>query len=185
MSLESLAISRQNASTELAQLAEEHMKHDLRQSDRDALNNAAQKFGTFTTVGSLVGLGLGVALAFRVRRSRAEFFKAFRAIEKPTHVQFAGGRTEVLPDITPLLKPTTLGDVAAYMLFSTGGLFLGGELGLLAGSYSARRTITSDSESKARIEKAFKAFKADVLRREIAQLEGGEKGSGPLDVLLE
>lgn len=93
MSFESFAISRKNASKELAQLAEDHMKHDLQQSDRDALNSAAHKFGTFTTVGSLVGLGLGVALAFRVRRVRGEYFKAFRAMEKPTHVQFADGRT--------------------------------------------------------------------------------------------
>ncbi|KAK2626339.1 hypothetical protein QTJ16_004601 [Diplocarpon rosae] len=185
MPLGSLAISRKNASHELAHLAEEHRKHDLQQSDRDTLDNAAQKFGRYTTLGSLAGLGLGVVLAFRVRRTRAEYFKAFRAMEKPTHVQFAGGRIEALPDITPLLKPTTFGDLAAYMLFSTGGLFLGGELGLLAGSYAARRTITRDPDSKARIEKAFKAFKADVLRREIAQLEGGKEESGPLDVLLE
>ncbi|KAI9054657.1 hypothetical protein LZ554_001809 [Drepanopeziza brunnea f. sp. 'monogermtubi'] len=184
MSLESLAISRKNASKELAQLAEEHMKHDLRQSDRDALQSAAQKFGTFATVGSLLGLGLGAVLAFRVRRARGEMFKAFRAAERPTHVQFANGRTEPLPDITPMLKPSTLGDIAAYTFFSAGGLFLGGELGLLTGSFSARRTIGSDPESKARIEKAFKAFKADVLRREIAALEGGDEKSG-LDVLLE
>ena len=69
------------------------MKHDLQQSDRDALNSAAQKFGTFTTVGSLVGLGLGAVLAFRVRSARVRYFQAFRAMEKPTHVQFAGGRT--------------------------------------------------------------------------------------------
>ncbi len=83
-----------------------------------------------------------------------------------------------------MLKPTTLGDVAAYMLFSAGGLFVGGELGLLTGSYSARKAITSDLESKARIEKAFKAYKADVLRREIASLEGDQKENS-IDVLLE
>ncbi|KAG4430868.1 hypothetical protein IFR05_013652 [Cadophora sp. M221] len=182
MSFESLAISRKNVSQELAQLAEDHMKHDLQQSDRDALNSAAQKFGTFTTVGSLVGLGLGAVLAFRVRSARAGYFKAFRAMEKPTHVQFAGGRTEPIPDITPLLKPTTLGDFAAYMLFSAGGLFLGGELGLLGGSYAAKRSITSDPESKARIEKAFRAFKADVLRREISKLEG--QSSSDVDMFL-
>lgn len=36
---------------------------------------------------------------------------------------------EVLPDITPLLKPTTFGDFATYFFASAGGLFLGGELG--------------------------------------------------------
>ncbi len=92
MSLESLAISRKNAGAELAQLAEEHMQHDLQQSDRDALNDAKRKFSTYTTIGSVVGLAAGVALAFRVRRARTEYFKAFRAIEKPTHVKFADGR---------------------------------------------------------------------------------------------
>lgn len=93
MSFESLAISRKNASKELAQLAEQHLQHDLQQSDRDALNSAATKFSTYTTIGSVVGVALGAALAFRVRRLRTEYFKAFRAMDKPTHVQFADGRT--------------------------------------------------------------------------------------------
>jgi hypothetical protein len=92
MSFDSFALSRKNASHELAQLAEEHMKHDLQQSDRDALKDASRKFSTFTAIGSLVGLGLGALLAVRVRRARTEYFKAFRAIEKPTHVKFADGR---------------------------------------------------------------------------------------------
>ncbi|CZT12575.1 uncharacterized protein RAG0_16356 [Rhynchosporium agropyri] len=183
MSFQSLAISRQNASKELAQLAEEHMKHDLQQSDRDALNSAATKFSTFTTVGSLAGLGLGALLAFRVRSARLKYFTAFRAIDKPTHVQFAG-RTEPIPDLTPMLKPSTFGDVAAYLLFATGGIFLGGELGLLTGSIAAKRSITSDPESKARIEKAFRAFKVDVLKREIASLEGQSSSSGNVDMFL-
>ena len=92
MSFDSFALSRKNPSHELAQLAEEHMKHDLQQSDRDALNDASKKFRTFTAIGSLVGLGLGALLAVRVRRARMDYFKAFRAIEKPTHVKFADGR---------------------------------------------------------------------------------------------
>lgn len=36
---------------------------------------------------------------------------------------------ESLPDLTPMLKPSTLGDVATYFFASLGGLFLGGELG--------------------------------------------------------
>lgn len=38
--------------------------------------------------------------------------------------------SEPIPDLTPLLKPTTLGDVATYFFASLGGLFLGGELGM-------------------------------------------------------
>lgn len=36
---------------------------------------------------------------------------------------------ESIPDLTPLLKPTTLGDFATYFFASAGGLLLGGELG--------------------------------------------------------
>jgi hypothetical protein len=93
MSLQSLAMMRKNAGHELAQLADDHLNHDLQQSDRDALKSATQKFSTYTNVGSLLGLGLCVALAFRVRKVRAEYFKAFRAMERPTKIMFADGRT--------------------------------------------------------------------------------------------
>jgi hypothetical protein len=83
---------------------------------------------------------------------------------------------EPIPDVTPLLKPTTPGDVATYMLFGAGGLFFGGELGLLSGTTFAARQISSNPEARARIEAAFRRFKADALRREADLLDGG-KGS--------
>jgi hypothetical protein len=54
-------------------------------------------------------------------------------------------------------------------------LFLGGELGLITGTASASRTITKDPESRARIEKAFKNYRIDVLQREIQSLQGKSK----------
>lgn len=92
-------------------------------------------------------------------------------------MKFADGRTEALPDLTPMLKPSLAGDLAAYFFFSAGGLFIGGETGLLFGSYSAQKTILRDEESKKRIERAFRAFKADVLKKELAELEK-EDGKG-------
>lgn len=100
-------------------------------------------------------------------------YQAFRAAERPTHVRFADGREEAIPDITPLLQPSALGDIAAYTFFGLGGLFVGGETGLLTGSWSARRTISSDPETKKRVEQAFRSFRADVLRKQIEELEGG------------
>lgn len=76
------------------------------------------------------------------------------------------------------MKPSTLGNIAAYTFFGAGGLFLGGEIGVLSGSYSARRTITSDPDSRARIERAFRAFRADVLRQQAAKIENGEEHVG-------
>lgn len=92
MSSDSLALLRKNASQEIRALAEEHYKHDLQESDRDTLKSAAGKIGTHVTIGSIVGLGLGAFLAFRLRRTRMQMFNALRAHEKPTHVKFADGR---------------------------------------------------------------------------------------------
>jgi hypothetical protein len=83
--------------------------------------------------------------------------------------------TERIPDITPLLKPTTLGDIATYSFLSIAGLFFGGETGLLIGSAAASRTITKDPASKARIENAFRKFKADALRRQADELDGARE----------
>ncbi|KAL8746469.1 MAG: hypothetical protein Q9184_007745 [Pyrenodesmia sp. 2 TL-2023] len=171
MSSDSLALLRKNAGEEIRALAEEHYKHDLQDSDRDTLQRAAGKIGTHVTIGSIVGLGLGAFLAFRLRRTRMQMFNALRAHEKPTHVKFADGREEAIPDMTSMLRPSSLGDVAAYTFFGFGGLFLGGETGLLTGSASAGRTITRNPKSRQRIETAFRRFRADVLRKEADALD--------------
>lgn len=93
MSTESLAAFRKSGRDELAKLAEEHMQHDLRQSDRDVLRSAASALTTRTVVGSFLGFGLGVFMAYRLRTARTNMFNAFRAREKPTMVTFADGRT--------------------------------------------------------------------------------------------
>jgi hypothetical protein len=101
-------------------------------------------------------------------------FAAFRASEKPTSVKFANGREEAIPDITPLLKPTTLGDIATYTFFAAGGIFVGGETGVMTGAWRAKSTIAKDEASKKRIEAAFRNFRADVLRKQIQELEAGK-----------
>ncbi|EAT92625.2 hypothetical protein SNOG_16592 [Parastagonospora nodorum SN15] len=164
---ESLAAFRSHRSNDLKQLAEEHLQHEavLTQQDRDLLKSAGGKVSTHAGIASLAGLGLGVYFAFRLRAMRLAYFNAFRAMEKPVEVRFADGRT----------GPSRWGDAATYFLFSVSGLFLGGEIGLLTGTASASRTITKDPEAKARIEKAFKNYRIDVLKREIDQLQGKSK----------
>ena len=175
MTSETFAAFRRTAGDDLGRLAEEHFKHDLEDSDKEALKSAAGKFSTHALVGSVVGIGLGAFLALRLRQNRMAMFKAFKTAEKPTSIKFANGREEVLPDLTEAMKPTTLGDIAAYTFFSIGGLFLGGELGALTGSWSAKRSILSNPAQKERIEKAFKAFRIDVLKKEIQDLEADNK----------
>lgn len=140
--------------------------------DRQVVRKAGSKASTHALIGSLAGIALGGFLAWKLRANRNAVYQAFRTADKPTHIKFADGREEAIPDLTPLLKPTPLGDVVAYTFFGMGGLFLGGETGLLTGSLSAKRTIDRDVQTKARIEKAYRAFKVDVLKKQIEALEG-------------
>ncbi|KAJ5306726.1 hypothetical protein PENANT_c003G03788 [Penicillium antarcticum] len=174
---DALAILRQNRSDELARLADDHIQHDLQPNDRDKLKAAAASVSLWTTVGSAVGVSLGLLAAIRLRSTRKAFFSAIRAQERPTKVVFEDGRTESIPDLTPLLKPTTLGDFATYFFASAGGLLLGGELGFAGGAASGGRTISSDPESKKRIETAFRRFRSDVLRKQADALDKAGEGS--------
>jgi len=151
--------------------------HSLRQSDRDALNKAATTVSTHTAIGSVLGVALGVFLAYRIRSNRASMFKAFRASDQPVAVKFAGGREEPIPNLVPLMKPSTLGDFATYTFLGAGGLFFGGETGLLTGSFSARSSINSDRESRERIETAFRKFRADALRVQANLIDSGKQSA--------
>lgn len=124
---------------------------------------------------SLLGIGLGVFLAYRIRMNRTAMFNAFKTSDQPVSVKFAGGREEPIPDLTPLLRPSSLGDVATYTLLGAGGLFFGGETGLLAGSFRARQQIGADRESRDRIQTAFRKFQADALRTQANLLDQGSR----------
>lgn len=121
------------------------------------------------------GVGLGIFLAYRLRTGRTAMFNAFKASEQPTAVKFASGREEPIPDLGPLMKPSTLGDVATYTLLGMGGVFFGGESGLLTGTFRARQQINRDRESRERITTAFRRFQADALRTQ-ANLLDHDKG---------
>lgn len=86
-------------------------------------------------------------------------------------------RVEAIPDITPLMRPTKLGDFATYFFFGLGGTMLGGELGLLTGTWSASRSLSKDPASWVRIEKAYRAMRVDFLRKEAARLESDNTSS--------
>lgn len=122
-------------------------------------------------------MGLGLVLAFRIRSGRTAIFKAFKAQEKPTTLKFASGREEPLPDMTSMMKPSTAGDVATYFFLGAGGLFFGGETGLLTGTFRARQQIGGDRESRDRIQTAFRKFQADAMRAQADALEKGKVAS--------
>lgn len=100
---ESFALLRRRRSDELAKLSDEHLQHDLQADDREALKSAASTVSLWTTVGSAIGLGLGLYAAIQLRSTRKAFFAAVRAQERPTKVVFADGRTGIFP--FPKLMP--------------------------------------------------------------------------------
>ena len=65
--------------------------------------------------------------------------------------------------------------MATYTFFAGGGLLFGGELGLLSGRFSARRTVSRDIKSRKRIETAFRKFTAEVMRSKATAIEKGEQ----------
>lgn len=69
------------------------MQHDLQAADREKLKAAATKVSLWTTIGSAVGVSLGLYAAFQMRSARRAVFAAIRAQERPTQVVFADGRT--------------------------------------------------------------------------------------------
>lgn len=80
-----------------------------------------------------------------------------------------------IPDITDKVAPSKAGDFAAYTLLGVGGLFLGGETGLLTGTSLAGRKIREDEARVGRVREALRRFRVDALRKEAEALEkGGE-----------
>lgn len=90
---ESIAVLRRRRHDDLSKFAEEHLQHDLHAEDREKLKAAATRVSLWTTIGSALGISVGLYTAFRLRSSRRAFFTAVRAQEKPTKVVFADGRT--------------------------------------------------------------------------------------------
>jgi hypothetical protein len=79
--------------------------YSLSPSDRDILKSAGSKVSTHAKIGSLVGIGLGIYTAMRLRTMRLAYFKAFKAMEKPVELRFADGRTGTsLQHILPRLQ---------------------------------------------------------------------------------
>ena len=98
------AIFRTNPTEDLAKIGEEHMQKDLQPSDRDRLRKAAGKVSTHATIGSLLGLGLGIAMAYRIRSNRVAVYNALKVVSRPTELIFANGARGTSPFPPSLMK---------------------------------------------------------------------------------
>jgi len=95
------AVFRSYPDKDLAQIGEEHLQNDLSSEDRSRLRSAASTVSTHTTVGSLLCLGLGIALASRIHANRVALYNAIKHVARPTELIFANGRRGQLH---PLLR---------------------------------------------------------------------------------
>jgi len=101
------AFRRSQQHDDLARLAGTHLREDLDAGDRDVLRQASSRVSRDAVIGSLLGIGLGVWAAVKLRRVRADVLSALRATERPVKVVFADGRTgELARSFSP---PPTLG----------------------------------------------------------------------------
>lgn len=92
MSRSIFAAFRSTPDTDLAKISEQHLKEDLPPEDRSRLRRAASSVSTHASVGSLLGLGLGLALAYRIHNNRVGLYNTFKVMSKPTEVIYANGR---------------------------------------------------------------------------------------------
>lgn len=67
--------------------------------------------------------------------------------------------------MTPLRKPSILGKIKPYLLFSVGGCFLGGIFGYGTGNIFVRRKRAQHPETKASIEAAYTKIRAEAIRK--------------------
>lgn len=86
------ALFRPHPNDELARIGEAHLKQDLSPDDRARLRTAASRVTNYTTVGSLLGLGLGAAMAYRIHTNRVALYNAFKMVNRPVEVIFPNGR---------------------------------------------------------------------------------------------
>ena len=139
------AIFRPHPNDDLARIGEAHLKHDLSADDRARLRSAASKVTNYTTIGSLLGLGLGAAVAYRIHANRVALYNAFKMVNRPIEVIFPNGRrglplacrkflrpdglirppAEPIPNIDRYLKPTFVCVSSSRSGLNQTSLFLG------------------------------------------------------------
>jgi hypothetical protein len=81
-----LTVFRSYPVKNLAQIGEDHLQNDLSSEDRSHLQSAASKVSTHTAVGSILGLGLGIAPASRIHANRVALYNAIKAVSRPTEL---------------------------------------------------------------------------------------------------
>lgn len=94
------ALFRSHPNDELARIGEAHLKQDLSADDRARLKTAASRVTNYTTVGSLLGLGLGAAMAYRIHTNRVALYNAFKMVNRPVEVIFPNGRRGTCPSVS-------------------------------------------------------------------------------------
>ena len=136
-------------------------------------------------ISGFIGLGLATALTFRFRQSRTRVLRAFHnnlaASEKPTRLVYDSGREEAIhADLPKAVKPSLWGAGLAYGLAGFAGVALGTDIGGTIAMDLAKREVERDEGRKERIEKAFRGWNADMLRKKADEMDQGKYSPFPL-----
>lgn len=158
------------------------MFDSLTESDRLLMTTAERRHSAIVSLGTVIGLSLGLAFAYCRRRSAHQLYQTFLAKETPSSAKFYDGRETFLPDITAssYFKPTTTGAVATYVGLGIGGLIIGGGIAMALGCKVRERTIYGDAEAAKRIEYINFNMAIEVLKKLIDVVEGVKESRGLL-----
>lgn len=193
---------------ELAKLAELHFRHDLTTDDREVPKGATKTITWHASFGSIVGLESAASWPIEsahcvgtgstnsgLLTSRSRPFSsverhvscvsyAFYPLVISQKVNPHDALTVGVADVTSRLAPSPVDDFAAYLFLGIGGLFPSDETGFLTGTSTASTGFMAD---------AYRAFKIDLLRQQVKNLEQGivlfgsfevERESSPVTIVL-
>ncbi|KAI9671814.1 MAG: hypothetical protein M1831_003342 [Alyxoria varia] len=168
-----------------AQLARKHWQYDLEPADRDSLKSAMNTLKRSAFISGVIGLGLATALTFRFRQSRAGILRSFHsnlaASDKPARLIYESGREEAVhADLPRAVRPSSVGAAFSYGLAGFAGFTLFADLGGTIAMDFAKREVERDEGRKERIERAFRGWNADMLRKRADEMDKGEGSPFPL-----
>ncbi|KAK6533619.1 hypothetical protein TWF694_002555 [Orbilia ellipsospora] len=153
--------------------------------DRQFLNDMDRKISGPVRTASLIGLSVGLFLAFRQRRGVMRAYRALRQEHRATTITFSNGAVQTLADVSMAPKPSRLGGLFTYTLLGFGGWLTGSTVGMWRARGVKERIMAEHPEVYKRIRKAERRSivedcrkLADTLERLNAQQEEAEGGEG-------
>ncbi|KAF3902788.1 hypothetical protein AA313_de0204903 [Arthrobotrys entomopaga] len=158
--------------------------------DRQFMAEMDRKISKPIRTGTLIGLSIGLLLAFRQRRAVTRAYKALRQEHHATTITFSNGVVQTLADVSMAPKPSLFGGLLTYMVLGFGGSIVGSSFGMWRATGVRERVMAEHPEVYKRIRKAERRSivedcktLADTMERLNAQQEEAEGGDAEQGVV--